>query len=73
MLVDPSNDVLASTEFSGEHLHWIEGTKMPIAWRRRWDQGKVFYCSVGHTIRELEYSQIDELMRRGFHWAARDK
>ncbi|WP_104403524.1 ThuA domain-containing protein [Vibrio penaeicida] len=73
MLVDPSNDVLASTEFSGEHLHWIEGTKMPIAWRRFWDQGKVFYCSVGHTIRELEYPQIDELMRRGFHWAARDR
>ena len=26
MLVDPSNDVLATTTFSGDHLWWIEAT-----------------------------------------------
>ena len=26
MLVDPSNEVLATTTFSGDHLWWIEGT-----------------------------------------------
>ncbi|MBV7298327.1 ThuA domain-containing protein [Enterovibrio paralichthyis] len=71
MLVDPSNDVVATTTFSGEYLHWIEGTVMPIAWRRRWDQGKVFYCSIGHTVEELKHPMVDKLMRKGFNWAAR--
>ena len=39
MLVDPSNEVLATTTFSGEHLWWIEGTVIPVVWKRRWDQG----------------------------------
>ncbi len=71
MLVDPSNDVLATTRFSGEHLHWIDGTVMPVAWRRRWDQGRVFYCSIGHTVDELKHPMVDTLMRKGFNWAAR--
>lgn len=71
MLVDPSNDVLATTTFSGEHLWWIEGTEMPVVWTRRWDQGRVFYCSIGHTIEDLNVPQVKEIMRRGARWAAR--
>jgi type 1 glutamine amidotransferase len=48
MLVDPSNEVLATTTFSGDHLWWIEGTVIPVVWKRRWDKGRVFYCSIGH-------------------------
>ncbi len=50
MLVDPSNEVLATTTFSGDHLWWIEGTVIPVVWKRRWDQGRIFYCSIAHTL-----------------------
>ena len=71
MLVDPSNEVLATTTFSGDHLWWIEGTVIPVAWKRRWDKGNVFYCSIGHTLNDLKVPQVTEIMRRGMVWAAR--
>lgn len=70
MLVDPSNDVLAATTFSGDHLWWIEGTRIPVVWKRRWDKGRVFYCSIGHEVEDLEIPQVTEIMRRGMVWAA---
>jgi type 1 glutamine amidotransferase len=69
MLVDPSNHVLATTTFSGEHLWWIEGTTIPVVWKRRWDRGRVFYCSIGHRIEDLQVPQVTEIMRRGMVWA----
>jgi type 1 glutamine amidotransferase len=70
MLVDPSNEVLAATTFSGDHLWWIEGTRIPVVWKRRWAQGRVFYCSIGHAIEDLRVPQVTEIMRRGMVWAA---
>ena len=34
MHVDPANEVLATTTFSGEHACWIEGVVMPVVWKR---------------------------------------
>ncbi|MBG6207920.1 type 1 glutamine amidotransferase [Labrenzia sp. EL_126] len=70
MLVDPSNEVLATTTFSGEHLWWIEGTVIPVIWKRRWDKGRVFYCSIGHELDDLKIPQVTEMIRRGSIWAA---
>ncbi len=70
MLVDPSNEVLAATTFSGEHLWWIEGTRIPVVWKRRWDEGRVFYCSIGHTVEDLQHPAVTTIMRRGMRWAA---
>ncbi len=69
--VDPSNEVLATTTFSGEHVAWIAGTVMPVAWRRRWGAGKVFYSSPGHGVRDFAVREVLELTVRGLHWAAR--
>ena len=71
MLVDPSNEVLATTTFTGDNLWWIEGTVIPVVWKRRWDTGHVFYCSIGHTLDDLKVPQVSEIMRRGMVWAAR--
>ena len=71
MLVDPSNEVLATTTFSGEHLWWIEGTVIPVVWTRRWDKGRVFYCSIGHALDDLKQPKVEEIVRRGLTWAAR--
>ena len=53
MHVDPSNEVLATTTFGGDILSWIEGAVMPVVWKRRWGNGKVFYCSLGHVRQGL--------------------
>ena len=71
MLTDASNEVLATTTFSGEHLWWIEGTVVPVVWKRRWDKGKIFYCSIGHRLEDLKIPQVTEIIRRGAIWASR--
>jgi type 1 glutamine amidotransferase len=69
--VDPSNEVLATTTFSGEHTPWVAGTIMPVVWKRRWGQGRVFYCSLGHIAADFDVFEARELVRRGMHWATR--
>jgi uncharacterized protein len=69
--VDPSNEVLATTTFSGEHAPRIAGTVMPVAWKRRWGAGRVFYCSLGHHIDDFDVLEAREIVRRGLLWAAR--
>jgi type 1 glutamine amidotransferase len=71
MHVDPSNEVLATTTFGGEHAPWIEGVVMPVVWKRRHGAGRVFYCSLGHESEELTRPQVATMLRRGMLWAAR--
>lgn len=71
MHVDPSNEVLATTTFSGDHVAWIEGVVMPVVWTRRWGAGRVFYCSLGHAAHEFDVFETREIIRRGLLWASR--
>jgi len=71
MHVDPSNEVLATTTFGGEHVPWIEGVTMPVVWKRRWGKGRVFYCSVGHVAKDFDVPEAREIVRRGMLWASR--
>jgi len=71
MHVDPSNDVLATTTFGGEHVPWIEGVVIPVVWKRRWGKGRVFYCSLGHVARDFDVPEAREIVRRGMLWASR--
>ncbi len=71
MHVDPGNEVLATTTFGAEHAPWIEGTVMPVAWKRMWGGGRVFYCSLGHVAADFDVPEAREIVRRGMHWAAR--
>ena len=73
MHVDPSNEVLATTTFSGEHAPWVRGVVMPVVWKRRHGEGRVFYCSLGHKAEELARPQVATLLRRGMAWAARPR
>ena len=72
MHVDPSNKVLATTTFNGEHAPWIAGTVMPVVWTRMWGQGRVFYCSLGHVTSDFDVPEAREIVRRGMHWASRE-
>ncbi|MCB8881457.1 ThuA domain-containing protein [Acidisoma cellulosilytica] len=72
MHVDPSNEVLATTRFTGDHASWIDGTVMPVVWKRRHGAGRVFYSALGHVAAEFTHPEMREILRRGMLWAARD-
>ena len=71
MHVDPSNDVLATTTFTGEHASWTAGVVMPVVWKRRHGRGRVFYSALGHLSSEFAVPQMRTILHRGMLWAAR--
>lgn len=73
LLVDPANEVLATTTFSGQKggIDWIAGVVMPAVWKRRYGQGRVFYASFGHGLSDFDVFEAREIVRRGLLWAAR--
>jgi type 1 glutamine amidotransferase len=70
MHVDPSNDVLATTTFTGDHADWIDGVVMPVVWKRRHGKGRVFYSSLGHVASEFDVLEMALIMKRGMLWAS---
>jgi type 1 glutamine amidotransferase len=71
MHVDPHNEVLATTTFGGEHAPWIEGAVVPVVWKKRWGEGRVFYCSLGHVARDFDMPEVRKIVERGMLWASR--
>ncbi len=70
MHVDPSNEVLATTTFGGAVNPWIEGTVMPVVWKRRYGKGRVFYTSLGHVAKDFDVPEALAIAQRGLLWAA---
>ena len=71
MHVDPANEVLATTRFTGAHASWIDGVVMPVVWKKMYGKGRVFYSSLGHRAAEFEVTEMATILRRGMNWAAR--
>jgi type 1 glutamine amidotransferase len=70
MHVDPSIKVLATTTFSGKYAPWIEGTVMPVVWKKKYGKGRVFYTSLGHVAKDWEVPEALTIMKRGMLWAS---
>ncbi len=64
MHVDPSNEVLATTTFSGEYASWTAGVVMPVVWKRKHGGGRVFFSSLGHVAAEFDVPEMKEILRR---------
>lgn len=71
MHVDPSNEVLATTTFETQSAPWVNGTVMPVVWKRSFGAGKVFYSSLGHVATDFEVEEAREIQQRGMVWASR--
>lgn len=71
MHFDPSNVVLATTTFSGNLFEEIQGVVMPVAWKRQYGKGRVFYSALGLTVDEFAVPQMRTIFERGALWAAR--
>lgn len=75
MHTDPGNEVLVTTTFTGRHggASWIRGTVMPVAWKRCFGKGRVFYSSLGHVAADFDVPEALEIAKRGIQWAARQR
>lgn len=71
MHVDPSNTILATTRFTGNHLADVDGVIMPVVWTRHYGNGRVFYSALGHTSDEFRVPAMATIFARGAVWAAR--
>ena len=72
MHTDPGNQVLATTTIEGrQSASWVNGTVMPVVWKRAWGAGRVFYSSLGHVARDFDVPEAREIQRRGMLWASR--
>lgn len=69
MQVDPSNHVLATTTFAVENGSPAAGVVMPVAWKRSWGLGRVFFSALGHKVVDFDVPATREIMQRGLLWA----
>lgn len=72
--VDPGIHVLADCGFpnpAADGPHVANPCRMPTIWTKSFGKGKIFYNALGHQRNILEIPVVREIMRRGFHWAAR--
>jgi type 1 glutamine amidotransferase len=73
MHIDPTNQVLATTTFTGEHAFWINGSIMPVVWKKVYGKGRVFYSSLGHKAVDFDVPEALKIMKRGIQWASGSK
>lgn len=73
MHVDPNVKVLATTTYNGKIDPWIDGCVMPVAWKKMYGKGRVFYSSLWHDEKDFDVPESVEIIKRGIRWAAQSK
>jgi uncharacterized protein len=68
--VDPANETLATTTFNGDHAYWIDGSVVPVVWKRKYGKARVFYSSLGHVAKDFDVPEALEIVKRGMLWAS---
>jgi type 1 glutamine amidotransferase len=71
--VDPNVKVLATTTFNDKSADWIGGNVVPVAWKKFYGKGRVFYSSLGHVAADFNIPQVLEIQKRGILWACMSK
>jgi type 1 glutamine amidotransferase len=69
--IDPSINVIASTKFNKKYHEWIDGVDMPIAYTKKWGDGNIFHCSIGHNLKDFENTNVVKLITQGINWASK--
>jgi type 1 glutamine amidotransferase len=72
MLVDPRNEVLATTTHQSTSAPWTNGVVMPFVWKKVHGKGRVFFSAMGHQVSEFTAHPPQlEITLRGMVWAAK--
>ncbi len=59
---EPSNEVHFFTS--------VDGEQEPVVWTRRHGEGRVCYCSLGHTSQVFRHPAVFKILRRGLMWVS---
>jgi type 1 glutamine amidotransferase len=74
MHIDPNVKVLATTKFNGATDSWIDGSIIPVTWKKMHGKGRIFYTSVGHSVDHIiTVPDAIEMLKRGIKWASASK
>jgi type 1 glutamine amidotransferase len=71
ILVDPANEVLATTYFEGSPPEVWRPVVMPTVWIKKYGKGRVYANALGHSPDIVTMPQVTEMIKRGMVWAAR--
>ena len=71
MHVDPDVDVLATTQFTGDHVPWLNGVLMPVIWKKIYGKGRVYINAIGHRLEDHAVPEFETSLKRGMAWASR--
>lgn len=72
VLADAYSQVLATTTLlSRPGDPWRDAVICPAVWTRQWAAGRIFVCTVGHRLEDLDVPEIRAIVERGMTWASR--
>lgn len=72
VLSDAHIEVLATTTLPAlPGDPWAQPVVAPAVWTRNWGAGRIFVCTVGHTLADLNVPAIRTIIERGMAWASR--
>jgi type 1 glutamine amidotransferase len=60
---DPDNQIRFYTPIGDE--------REPVVWTRSHGQGRVCYCSLGHTMSSMNHPQVWQILQHGLAWVCR--
>lgn len=72
VLSDAYNKVLATTTLPARPADpWDAPVTSPAVWTRNWGAGRIFVCTVGHRLADLNVPSVRTIIERGMLWASR--
>lgn len=72
VLADDYIDVLATTTQKIRAWDpWHREVTSPAIWTRQWGKGRIFVCTPGHHVEDLEHPSVRTIVERGLLWASR--
>jgi len=51
----------------------IQGSVMPVVWKKYYGKGRIFYSSIGHNLFDFDIPEVMNIQMRGFRWASEGK
>jgi type 1 glutamine amidotransferase len=72
VLSDAHNEVLATTTLAARPGDpWHAPVVSPAVWTRNWGGGRIFVCTIGHRLADLNVPSVRTVIERGMLWASR--
>lgn len=72
VLSDAHNKVLATTTLAARPGDpWHAPVVSPAVWTRNWGTGRIFVCTIGHRLADLNVPSVRTVIERGMLWASR--